>query len=363
MITTLLLSDQSKKFDAYSYYRCWDRAFLSHPDLQTTRIDIQSGLLGLPGLISAVLSKRYDLIVLHPSIVWRVDSKWWTLLSHALRRRQCPKVIFFLNEYRFLRRQLNAAIAIRATIAASQFPQDVAEKLYASADFHGQVLSMPNAVDTDVFHADTDWDSRTIDVGFRGDAYPTYLGHDERAEITSYFQSHQDRLGLRTDIAVGNQSRFSDKDWNNFMNRCKAIIGHEAGGHFIDLDDTFRNFFTHTHATAPEPVFKQLLNGIHSSGIHPYVLSGRIAAPRHLEALATRTIQILFPGRYNDLIQPEEHYIPLQTDFSNIGEVMEKFRDKKYCDAMLRRGEQHVQNTQQYRHRVDKLLTALKRIH
>ena len=53
----------------------------------------------------------------------------------------------------------------------------------------------------------------------------------------------------------------------------------------------------------------------------------RTISPRHLEAAAFRVCQILFEGRYAGLLEPMVHYIPLRKDFSNLDEVLDRFRD------------------------------------
>ena len=46
-------------------------------------------------------------------------------------------------------------------------------------------------------------------------------------------------------------------------------------------------------------------------------------SPRHLEACATRTAQVLIEGSYNGILRPGEHYIELRRDFSNLDEVLD----------------------------------------
>jgi hypothetical protein len=52
-----------------------------------------------------------------------------------------------------------------------------------------------------------------------------------------------------------------------------------------------------------------------------------VISPRVFEAIALRTALVLFPGEYAGALEPERHYIPLQKDFSNFAEVVERLRD------------------------------------
>jgi len=53
-------------------------------------------------------------------------------------------------------------------------------------------------------------------------------------------------------------------------------------------------------------------------------------SPRHFEAAATKTVQILFEGDYSEIFKPYKHYIPLKKDFSNINEVLSLLSDKQF---------------------------------
>jgi hypothetical protein len=46
---------------------------------------------------------------------------------------------------------------------------------------------------------------------------------------------------------------------------------------------------------------------------------------------------ILFRGTYGGAVEPERHYIPLEKDFSNIEEVVERVRDNAYLDELADR--------------------------
>ena len=64
--------------------------------------------------------------------------------------------------------------------------------------------------------------------------------------------------------------------------------------------------------------------------LHLYALG-----PRHLEACAARSCQILVEGHYSGLLKPGEHYIPLKKDFSNIDEVLRIVKEDKLRDGIV----------------------------
>jgi hypothetical protein len=57
-------------------------------------------------------------------------------------------------------------------------------------------------------------------------------------------------------------------------------------------------------------------------------LDCRALSPRHLEACATRTAQILVEGEYNGLLKPGFHYFAVKSDFSNLQDVLDGIGDE-----------------------------------
>ena len=51
---------------------------------------------------------------------------------------------------------------------------------------------------------------------------------------------------------------------------------------------------------------------------------------------------ILFPGEYSGTVQPGVHDVPLEKDFSNVDEVVQRIRDTDALDAMIRRAYEEV---------------------
>jgi hypothetical protein len=56
-----------------------------------------------------------------------------------------------------------------------------------------------------------------------------------------------------------------------------------------------------------------------------------------LEAIALRTALVLFPGEYAGILQPWQHYIPLERDFSNAAEVVGALKNDALLQQMVDR--------------------------
>jgi hypothetical protein len=81
--------------------------------------------------------------------------------------------------------------------------------------------------------------------------------------------------------------------------RHEALINEQ-----LDSKDIFERFF----ADRPRPQFYS-----------------KCISSRHFDAARTKTCQIMFRGRFNDIFRANEHYLALEPDFSNIDELLATF--------------------------------------
>jgi hypothetical protein len=141
---------------------------------------------------------------------------------------------------------------------------------------------------------------RRIDIGYRGRRLPDAWGPAarEKHEIGVEFRRRAADSGLALDIETDERKRIYGDGWHRFIADCRGMLGTESGASTFDMGD----------AAGAEV---------------PY----RTISPRHLEAAAFRVCQILFDGHYSGVLEPDVHYLALRKDFSNIDEVLRRFRD------------------------------------
>ena len=191
------------------------------------------------------------------------------------------------------------------------------------------VTGIPNTgLDTDLFIPQIPYSDRPIDLGYRAYESPPYLGHNERRQLADYFL-HGPRYGLSLDISLDPSERFTEVAWAEFLNQCKGQLGTEAGGDYFELTDATRKKVNRYMKAHPDATMDEVLVRFFKNYPDPVPL--RIISGRNVEAAGTKTVQVLFEGHYNGYFQPDVHYIPLKKDFSNIDEVISKFRDEGYC--------------------------------
>lgn len=306
-----------------------------------------------------VLSGNYDAIVMLHSVFSNCRMlKGMLFESVALSNR--PKVYFIGNEYKLMPDKMKFCDRLGVDLLISQSDSPAVHNLYRQR-LRCKVASIPNTgLDTAQFYPQTPLKERTVDIGYRAYDAPKYLGHNERREIAEYFLEHAPKWGLITDISTDPTRRFKEQEWAAFLNRCRGQIGTEAGGDFFELTDSSRlkvNAYEKAHPDASMAEISELF-----FKDYPNPLPLRIISGRQVEAAATKTVQILFEGNYNGYLQPNVHYISLKKDFSNIDDVMRRFRDQAYCHDIAENAYQLVVGEFTYEKLADKLLANLKEI-
>ena len=88
-----------------------------------------------------------------------------------------------------------------------------------------------------------------------------------------------------------------------------------------DADGSIRDRTMRYEAAHPDATFEEVEAACFpgKDGNLDYFAIG----PRHIEACATRTCQVLVEGDYSGVLRPHEHYIELKRDYSNLDEVLD----------------------------------------
>jgi hypothetical protein len=167
---------------------------------------------------------------------------------------------------------------------------------------------------------------RDIDLGYRTFRAAPNLGRHGflRQQIAEVFQAEAPKHNLQTDISTRKEDTLWADAWYKFLLRCKYTISVEGGATVLDRDGSIQRrtqsyFAEHPNASFEE-VERACFPGL-DGGLRYMAIS-----PRHLEACATRTCQVLVEGKYNDVLVPGRHYLELKRDFSNLEQVLEAIK-------------------------------------
>jgi len=199
---------------------------------------------------------------------------------------------------------------------------------------------------------------RDIDVGYRTWRAAPNLGRHGflRQQIADVFQAKAPGLGLVTDISTRSEDTIWGDAWYEFLLNCKYTISVEGGASMLDRDGSIKQKTDAYLARHPGATFAEV-----EAACFPGLdgtLEYTALSPRHLEACATRTCQVLIEGKYNDVLVPGRHYIELKRDFSNIDEVLDLIKQDNARDEITEVAYKEIIESGHYtnRHSVDFIL-------
>jgi hypothetical protein len=170
-------------------------------------------------------------------------------------------------------------------------------------------------------HAD-----RSLDVVYRARQLPFSLGARAQLKHSIGLAGRQAAAaaGLRYDIATGDQATVYGGAWFEFVASSRAILGTESGAGAIDGRGDIARAEKEMRATQPELSFQEFASAMPDGwdGASLFTIG-----PRHLEAAAAKTCQILVEGSYGGVLEPNVHYIPVDEHMERLPEAMERIRD------------------------------------
>lgn len=282
----------------------------------------------------------YDVVLLHWSIAWGVDSWASPQTRRAIHHARGLKVAFVQDEYRWVDRTIAALRSMGVSVLFSCVPEREVEKVYPASRFPDlevrQVLTgyvQPELL----YRAVPDYRDRPIDVSYRGRELPFWLGElaQDKVEIGRGFLASLDEhnIDLATDIAWAEDDRLYGDDWIDFLASSRATLGVESGASVFDFSGGLKRDVEAHVAANPGTTFDDVQRRFLTRFEHRISLNQ--VSPRLFEAAALRTLLVLFEGDYSGIFEPWVHYVPLAPDFSNIRKVVEVIRDDEAAGAIV----------------------------
>ena len=286
--------------------------------------------LGFPRGLERV---RFDAILMHYSLFGHGGDAYpfSPLFGRYLDRSpEAYKVAFFHDEHTFCGRRFEFLNAHRVDCVFTMLEPEHFDAVYGQNTGVSKVVShLPGYVGESLLEAaerltipDAE---RPTDVGFRARPLVPYMGIDEKSEIARGFAERAAGTGLTLDIDVSHESLLPGDEWYRFMASCKTMLGVESGTSSFDLRDEIYAEYAALAARQDEVTVEDLRGGALDRWEDRIYY--RTIGPRHFEAAGMRVCQVLYEGRYSDLMAPMRHYIPLKKDFSNFDEVLGLIRN------------------------------------
>jgi hypothetical protein len=379
--------------DKLAYFDDWLDALCQYPGFDAVAVDIVPS--GAKSQIRRVLADVEAVVMLHST---NGDTTAYAERHvPALAQRRVPLVTFVGNEVNLPGSTISGKRrlfeAIRPEWIATQLLEEAGRYLFDDLASRG-VVSIPHALNAAVYRPRRALDDRPIDIGSRVAKYLPHLGDDDRNRIADAFVGIGRERELRTDIS---NERFNREGWANFLSLCKGTVTTEAGSWFIEKDDATveairryvrsdssgilvghdSNLLTLAQKLPRwlRPAVKKVVHVLgfrHETvvnearpldDIHARFFAGKPRAPvygkamssRHFEAVGTKTCQIMFRGRFNDIFEADRHYLALDHDFANLDDILARFSDPRERQAIVEQALAHVMEAHTHAHRMRSL--------
>jgi hypothetical protein len=285
--------------------------------------------LGFPAALDGL---EFQAILLHYSLFGLWPPELNSRFRDYLRRSSACRIAFFQDEHHHCEARFAFLRGYRVDVVFTLLEPNEARKIYgAHAGVRDTVTTLTGYVSEDLLRlAAAKYkpdEARGIDIGYRARRLAYYMGRgaQEKHLIGERFLREAATEGLKLDIAVGEAERVHGQGWYDFLADCRGVLGVEAGVSVFDLDGSIERECSRLLVRHPALTFDE----VHRRVLAPHEgnVYYRTISPRHFEAAAFRVCQILYEGQYQDILQPDVHYLCLRKDFSNLRDVLAAFRD------------------------------------
>lgn len=305
-------------FASYSEHRI----FFAHCD-ETSHININLNL--------------FDAVCIHFSIRLPFD-QISSSLEQAFMAFRGLKFLFIQDEYDFTKRAWYWINKLGIQLVFTCVPFDGIETVYPKLEFPhtrfvsnltGYVPELLPPVDSLTMPSE-----RSLVIGYRGRPLPVRYGQlgIDKVRIGRTVKLYCDHNSIDSDISWSERDRIYGQAWYEFVASCRAMLGTESGSNVFDWDGDLQSKIVNYTKTHIQPTNREIYENV----VRPMEINGLMnqVSPRIFEAIASRTVLVLYEGKYSSIIRPYEHFIPLKRDGSNLDEVFGLLNNDSFVDSM-----------------------------
>jgi hypothetical protein len=179
-------------------------------------------------------------------------------------------------------------------------------------------------------------DRRGLDLAYRAQALTPRFGRlgQLKHTVADAVAPAARAAGLRVDVSTDLRDAVLGDRWFAFIASARAVLGSESGASAIDRRGELVAAERSMLAEQPGLTFSEF------DAAMPAGWDGQLpgsVGPRHLEAAAARTCQVLVEGGYDGVLEPDVHYLPVRADGSDASAVVERLADRKLVEATAAR--------------------------
>lgn len=282
----------------------------------------------------------FDAVIFHYSALsLRGDDRYWSnfakIMENIWKDYPAKKVFIPQDDYTFTSRIWDLANAINADVIYTIIRESDYEKVYPKEYIETRIETVfTGYVDEECLNhfKPLAHKHRTVDVVYRARKLPYEFGKlgQLKYELAERFQKELSYTDLVYDInnTQDNVKAILGNSWLDYLASSRITLGSLGGSGFCDYYGKYRDIVRRYTRKKPFATYEET-----KKACFPELddnLTGMIS-PRIFEAALTNTCQILVGDDFQGVMTPNQDYIMIKPDFSNIKDVIEKMYDVNYC--------------------------------
>jgi hypothetical protein len=296
----------------------------------------------------------FDAVIIHYSIVCFSDYFINPAYRGAIRNFRGLKVIFIQDEYRSIYPAIDAMIDLGIDVLFTLVSGSAVDLIYGQLRRRGvrvETTLTGYVPDNLVDLPRRPISERPLDVVYRGRVVPYSLGRlgTEKVTIAQRFSEIASRYCLKADVDWREEARIYGDRWARFLSSGRTALGTESGASICDftggIDRALKRFVAEHPAATFEDAYSAFLFKYEGN------VMMNVVSPRVFESIALGTALVQFPGGYSGVLRADDHYVPLQKDFSNIEAVVEAIRDTSFLEKLAGRAYDDIIRSGEYSYR------------
>jgi hypothetical protein len=303
-------------------------------------------LLGIPALLRRV---RFDAVLLHTTLLCYRWSDYFSQFKESLRwlaHSDALKIALPQDEYDHSEALDEWLTELGVSVVCTNFGEEYRAALYPRLHQRARFLKCLTGYIDEASAAlsRAHWRpiaERPLDIVYRANHLPYWFGsHGQlKHEIASIVAERGGEMGLKCNVSTRPEDTIATDAWYTFLCSGKAIIGCESGSSVLDRRGEIQRQIRDLLAQQPDLTFADV-----ARRMPPAWDDYRFFAlgPRHLEAVATRTCQVLVEGEYDGVLKPMRHYLPIRRDLGNLNEVLAMIRDHDLLEKIAAQAYEEV---------------------
>jgi hypothetical protein len=299
-----------------------------------------------------------DVIVLHTTLLCLRWGDQFSRLKWDLRwLRDSPalKIAMPQDEYDHAEVLDEWLDELRVSVICTNFDEAFTPQLYPRMHMQARFIkALTGYIDTPTAEAVTPKlrpiAQRPLDLVYRAAHLPYWFGgHGQlKHRIADIISRRAEEVGLRCDLSTRPEDAITSDAWFDFLASAKATIGCESGSSVLDRRGEIRAKVQWLLERTPGLRFEDVSDCLPRGwDDHRFFALG----PRHLEAVITRTCQVLVEGDYDGVLQANRHYLPLRRDLGNLDDVLHMARDHALLEKTATRAYEDLYLSGRYTYR------------